>query len=531
MMKKINKSKLRPVVFYPAFILLVITIILNFANPELFLTITTGAKDFMTVQCGWMFSLAGVACLIGVIFAYFSPLGDVRVGGKDAKPLLNKGSWFAITLTTTIASGIMFWGTAEPIWHLAYPPIGIEPMSADAAKFAMETLFLHWTFVPYAFYTVPTIVFAFAYYNMKKPFSVTSQISPVLGKRDQRKFESIVDAIILFAIATGIASSFATAVMNMGGGINALTGIASGKSLYIIVTIAATALFTLASGSGLFKGINYLAKFNVYLYYILIAALVILGPTVYMFSLGTEGFGGFLTGFFSKALFTGAAASDSWATGWTTFYWTNWMAWAPVTAVFLARISYGYKIKEVIKMNFLIPAGFGALWMAILGGTAINFQMTGRVDILSIMNEQGSGAAGYAVLKELPFSGILMVIYLIAVIVSFATATDSTTNAMASICTTGITEADEEAPLILKVLWGTIIGAMAVIFLGSFGVDGIKMLSYLGGFPALVLGVLCLVSLFLIMSKPHDFDISDKVKKEEVKEEVVVESTEEVIEG
>ncbi|PKM52084.1 MAG: BCCT transporter [Firmicutes bacterium HGW-Firmicutes-7] len=504
-----TKSNIRPFVFFPAFILLLVTIILNFVNPEAFLTVTTAAKDFMTVQCGWMFSLAGVACLIVVILAYFSPLGEIRVGGANAKPLLKKGSWFAITLTTTIAAGIMFWGTAEPLWHLAYPPIGIEPMSPAAAKFAMETLFLHWTFVPYAFYTVPTIVFAFAYYNMKKPFSVGSQISPVLGNRNQKKIDIWVDAIILFAIGTGIASSFATAVMNMGGGINALTGINSDKTLYIIITIAATALFTFASGSGLFKGIKFLAKFNVYLYYIIIAALVILGPTVYMFSLGTESFGGFLSGIFSKALFTGAAASDSWASGWTTFYWTNWMAWAPVTAVFLARISYGYKIKEIITMNFLIPSAFGAVWMTIVGGTAINFQMTGRVDLIAIMNEQGSGAAGYAILNELPLAGVLMVIYLIAVIVSFATATDSTTNAMASICTTGITEADQEAPLYLKVLWGAIIGLIAVVFLATFGVDGIKMLSYLGGFPALILGVLSLISLVFIMNKPKKYDIVD----------------------
>ncbi len=510
MSKQNINNKIRPLVFFPAFTLLVLAIALNFVNPEVFLNVTTAAKDFMTIQCGWLFSLAGVACLIVVILAYFSPLGNVTVGGNNAKPLLNRNSWFAVTLTTTIASGIMFWGTAEPIWHIAYPPQGIEPMSSEAAKFAMETLFLHWTFIPYAFYTVPTLVFAFAYYNMKKPFSVGSQISPILGDVNQKKFDRWVDAIILFAIGTGIASSFATSVMNMGGGINALTGINNDKTVWIIVTIATTALFTLASGSGLFKGIKFLAKFNVYLYYVIIAALVILGPTVYMFSLGTEAFGGFLSGIFDKALFTGAAASDSWATGWTTFYWTNWMAWAPVTAVFLARISYGYKIKEVITMNFFIPAGFGAVWMTIVGGTAINFHMTGKVDLLTIMNEQGSGAAGYAVLNELPFAGLLMVIYLIAVVVSFATATDSTTNAMSSICTTGITEADQEAPLYLKVLWGGIIGTIAVIFLATFGVDGIKMLSYLGGFPALILGVLSLISLIFIMRRPEKFDIVSK---------------------
>lgn len=515
MKNKLVFKHIKPIVFFPAVILLVIAIVLNFVNYDAFLKVTTMAKDFMTIQCGWIFSLAGIACVLVIIGAYFSPLGNVKIGGPKAQPLLNKKSWFAITLCTTIAAGILFWGTAEPIWHLAYPPasLGIEPMSPEAAKFAMETLFLHWTFVPYAIYAVPTIVFAFAYYNMKRSFSVGSEISPILGNRDQHKFDTVIDAVVLFSVAAAISASFGTAVMNMGGGINALFDINNGKGLWIIITIFGTIAFIISSGTGLFKGIKILSDINVYIYYIIIAAIILLGPTVYMFSLGTEAFGGFLTNIFDKALFTGAAASDTWASGWTTFYWSNWMAWAPVTAVFLARISYGYTVKEVITMNFVIPSVFSAIWMTVLGGTAINFQMTGKVDILKIMNEQGSAAAGYAVLDNLPFSKLLIAIYLIAVFISFITATDSTTNAMASICTEGIKDGKQEAPLSIKVIWGVIVGAVSLIFISTLGIDGIKMLSYLGGFPALFLGILSIISLIYIMKNPKKFDIYSQKDK------------------
>ena len=517
-----NNARIRPLVFFPAFILLVVAIILNFTNYDAFLRITTAAKDFMTIDMGWTFSLLGIGCLIGVTFAYFSPLGNVRLGGPDAKPLLNRRSWFAITLCTTIAAGILFWGTAEPIWHLAYPPasLGIEPMSPAAAKFAMETLYLHWTFIPYAIYALPTIVFSFAYYNMKRSFSVGSEISPLVGEHDQRRFDIIVDAVILFAVAAAISSSFATAVMNMGGGLNALFGLNNDRNLWVVITIVGTIAFIISSGTGLLKGIRILSDINVYLYYVIIAALIILGPTVYMFSLGTEAYGGFLTNFFDKALFTGAAAGDTWATGWTTFYWSNWMAWAPVTAVFLARIAYGYRIKDVIIMNLIIPSLFSTVWMTVLGGTTLNFQMTGRVDILAIMNEQGSPAAAYAVLGEIPMSGLLIGIYLVAVMISFITATDSTTNAMASICTSGISEGGQEAPLFIKVLWGVIVGAVSLIFISTLGIDGIRMLSYLGGFPALFLGVASLISIFLIMNNPGKYDVVSGIPDKDQEEKV-----------
>ena len=512
-----NKQKLRPWVFFPAFTLLVMTIILSFVNNEAFLSMTTAAKDFMVVDMGWMFSITGVVSVIVVVLVYFSPLGHIKLGGEDAKPILKKSSWFAITLCTTIAAGILFWGTAEPMWHLAYPPesLGIEPMSPEAALFAMETMYLHWTFVPYAIYAVPTIIFAFAYYNMKRSFSVGSQIAPLLSEKRQNKINGVIDAVVLFTVAAGIGSSFGTAVMNMGGGLNALFGLDNTKSLWVIITVVGTIAFIISSGTGLMKGIRILSDVNVYLYYVIIAALLILGPTVYFSSLGTEAFGGFVDNMFSKALFTGAAAGDTWASGWTMFYWSNWMAWAPVAAVFLARIAYGYRIKEVVMMNFVIPGIFSTIWMTILSGTTINFQLTGKVDVLAIMNEQGSGAAAYAVLGALPMSGLIIGIYLIAVMISFITATDSTTNAMASICTTGISDGSVEAPLLIKITWGVIIGTLSLIFITTLGLDGIKMLSYLGGFPALFLGILSIVSLFVVMKAPEKFDEFLKKKTSE----------------
>lgn len=511
-----NANRLKAIVFFPVFSLLVLVIILNFTNYNAFLKVTTIAKDFMTIQNGWMFSLMGVACFLVIIGAYFSPLGNVKIGGANARPLLKKSSWFAITLCTTIASGIMFWGTAEPIWHLAHPPksLGIEPMSSEAAKFAMETLLLHWTFIPYAIYAVPTVVFAFSYYNMKRSFSVGSEISPILRNRNQSRINVLIDAVVLFAVAAGISASFGTSVINMGGGMNALFGIDNSKTLWLIITVIGTVAFVASSATGLFKGIRILSDINVYLYYIIIGVLILLGPTAYIFGLGTEALGGFLTNFFNKALFTGVASSDTWASDWTTFYWSNWMAWAPVAAVFLARITYGYTVKEIIVMNFVVPSIFSAIWMTVLGGTAINLQLTGKVDILSIMQEQGSAAAGYAVLGHFPLSNVLIGIYLIAIFISFITATDSTTNAMSSISTTGITDGKQEAPAYIKIIWGATIGAVSLIFITSLGIDGIRMLSYLGGYPAMFLGILSLASLIYVMGSPHKFDIFS-MKKED----------------
>ena len=63
-------------------------------------------------------------------------------------------------------------------------------------------------------------------------------------------------------------------------------------------------------------------------------------------------------GLFKLSLMTGDVFQDSWAKSWPIFYWCNWLAWTPITAVFLGKILRGYTIKDAIKCNFVIPATF-----------------------------------------------------------------------------------------------------------------------------------------------------------------------------
>jgi glycine betaine transporter len=51
-----------------------------------------------------------------------------------------------------------------------------------------------------------------------------------------------------------------------------------------------------------------------------------------------------------------------------------------------------------------------------------------------------------------------------------------------------------------------LVGAVSLIFITTLGIDGIRMLSCLGGFPALFLGILSIASLIFIMGNPKKFD-------------------------
>ncbi|KAB2646260.1 MAG: hypothetical protein DVB27_07640 [Verrucomicrobia bacterium] len=128
---------------------------------------------------------------------------------------------FAVVLRTNIAAGILFWGVFEPAWHLSHPPGGIVPNSPEAAHFAISTVYLHWTLPPYAFGSMVGLMFACAYYNMKRPFSLGAPLAPLLGRLGDGKVGHVIDAVCLYCLVAGL-----TSALLLGGGIHKMLNIA-----------------------------------------------------------------------------------------------------------------------------------------------------------------------------------------------------------------------------------------------------------------------------------------------------------------
>jgi len=506
---------LRHSVFWPPFLLLIAAAILSFTNREAFIKMATDANNWLIQNVGWLFSLSGLLMLVVVVAVYFSPLGNVRIGGKNAKPLLKLSSWIAITLCTTIAAGVTFWGIVEPVYHVTSPPesLGIKANSAEAAIFAMSTMYLHWTFTPYAIYCVPALMFAFAYYNMRKPFSLSSTLTPLFGNKVLGGWGNMIDALCLYTLALGMAAAMGTSVLNLAGGLNYLTDIASSPSLWAVISLVVMITFIVSASSGLMKGIRILSDINMKVYIVIILFMFVTGPTAYILNLGTESFGTYLANFFDKSLFTGAAAGDPWPQWWTVFYWANWFAWAAITALFLGRIAYGYTVKAFILVNFALPALFGGLWMTIFGGTSIHKQMTEGI-LGSILADKGPESVLYAVLADVPLSSIIIPFYLFIVFISFVTAADSNISAMGGISSSGISPDSPEPSVIIKIVWGLAVGTIGWIMISFAKIDGIKMLSNLGGIPAIILELFVVFALIKVARSPEKYDMTVAGKEE-----------------
>lgn len=516
-MSRKKSTKIRKVAFWPAFILLFGSLIYSIADKDGFYAMASAANSWVLDNLGWTYSFTSFLCLAAIAVAYFSPLGNVVLGGKDAKPILSKTSWATITLCTAMAAGALFWGIVEPIYHMSSPPVGMEPNSWESAKFAMETMVLHWSIHPYSLYTLPVVAFAFAFFNMRKPFSVTSQLGVITEKLhiktgEKNLFPQILDTVLLFAMGLGILGVICTGTLNMGGALKEITGIQSKAAAWLIILGFVTVCFIASSISGIHKGIKLLSNMNVVVYIALLVIMFVLGPTAFMIDGTIEAVGGTLSRLPEKLLTTGAYASDSWAKSWTVFYAGSWGSWAPISACFLARLGVGYKIKDLIKINFGIPILFNIVWSGVFSNLAINYQLTGKLDLIHILNTEGAEAIIYAIFREMPGAKIIVILFFLALLLSMITAMDSTTNSIAALSTTGISPEEQEAPVFLKVMWGILFAVLSYIMLTIAGIDGIKMVSNLGGLPNIFIILGGIICVFAIAANVEKYNIVDKGK-------------------
>lgn len=486
--------------FFPTLIIILSFVCCYMVMPEAVNKILGFVNESFNQTFGWFYLLVALFLVIVVGITLFSKYGKTIIGGENAKPMLSTANWFTIVLCTTIAAGLIFWGASEPVYHLMAPPefLGLKAESHESAVFSMTTMFLHWTITPYAIYCVPALMFAIAVYNQKLPFSFSSCIIGVIPKAGTHAFSAVIDSFCAFSTVIGMIASLGQGILSVAGGISKMSKVQSGHVVWVIIGVAIAVIFTISACSGVLKGIKWISNINTAFLLVLLVLVFIAGPTMYIIQLSLESFGVYVNNFFTRSLMIGAGSDSSWSYFWTISTFANWMAWAPVTGMFLGKISYGHSVRKFIGINLGAAACCSALWVNVFGGTAIYQQLHGA-ELFENMNRSGMESGVYDMLQLLPLGGKLVPVLVIAVLLSVVTAADSTTNVLGNLSYTG--GESEKGMQLVKVVWGILIGAMAIVLICLQGISGVKMMSVIGGIPAVVLLFLSGISLLKTVLK------------------------------
>ncbi|SFK53627.1 BCCT family transporter [Shimia haliotis] len=186
-----------------------------------------------------------------------------------------------------------------------------------------------------------------------------------------------------------------------------------------------------------------------------------------------------------------------WQAGWTTFYWAWWIAFSPFVGLFLARISRGRTVREFIFGCMIAPALVCFAWMTILGGTAIDLELTGDAEgaIIGASNT----AKLFVTLGQMMSGGLLsaLTIMCVVLIMTFlVTSADSGILVMNTIMSGG----DQEVGNKHKIVWGLILTAVigTLLIAGKTGggadpMESLRSAMIIGALPfTMVMGLMCI---------------------------------------
>jgi glycine betaine transporter len=443
---------------------------------------------FIAEKFGWVYVLSTAAFVVFLLAVGLSRFGRIKLGGPDSKPEYSTFSWIAMMFALGVGIGLIFYGAAEPaLLYTAPPPGGPAPGTDQAAIVAMQYSLFHWCLHPWAFFGVAGLALAYVMHNKNRPSLVTATLRPMMGNHVDTASGRTINTWVIVTTLVGNAVTLGLGTLQIVAGLGFISGIERSDLVVIIVVGVLTIGFLVSAVAGVDKGIKRLADFNALLAVALLLFLFLLGPLAFILDLMSEALGGYLFNFIPMAFETGAFDQGTWMQNWTIFFWAWGISWAPYVGSFLAKISRGRTIREYMLGVLLAPSAATVVWFAVLGGTALNLQITGQRDVGAAAAESPQ-AALFAVLEAFPISTITSIAVIILAGVFFVSGADAGAIVLGTFASKG--NPDPHKWLVL--VFGSLVGLVALALLVIGGLDALQWGAIVAASPfVLVLIAMC----------------------------------------
>ena len=479
------RQRILPQVFIPTATSVLALLAFSIAAPELATRWFTAAKTWAANDAGWFTILAVAGFLIFVVSLAFSRYGQLKLGPDHSQPDYSYASWFAMLFAAGMGIGLMFFGVAEPIMHYATPPVG-TPESTAAARQAMRITFFHWGIHAWAIYAVVALALAYFAYRHNLPLRIRSALYPLIGNRIHGPIGHAVDTFAALGTIFGLATSLGLGVMQINAGLNYLFGLEVSTVVQMGLIVLITLLATGSVVAGLDSGVRRLSELNMVLAVMLLAFVLVFGPTAHLMQTLVQNTGMYVSQLFSMTFNLYAYEPTGWLGGWTLFYWGWWIAWSPFVGMFIARISRGRSVREFVVGVLLVPLGFTFLWMTIYGNTALYMVRVEGMEELVQAVAADSSTALFAFFEHLPFTLLTSSLAVLLVALFFVTSADSGALVIDMLTSRG----EEESPLWQRIFWSVLVGGLAIALLMTGGLESLQAATIASALPFTMIMIL-----------------------------------------
>lgn len=510
-------------------------------------TLAIANSTIISEFSGWYVYLVAFLSLIAFCLAIYPKSGRLRLGPPGEEAEFSRFSWFSMLFGAGIGIGMLTYSTGEPLAHFQTNPDiirgMIEPVSAEAVRPAYIYTFLHWGFAAWTTYALVGLAIGYVAYRRNLPLTIRSSLAPLFGKSMSGVAGHLVDIVAVVATILGVAVTMGLGVEQFVAGLNRLgvgdwlmtqvdasSAPTASAPAIIIALVLLVGASTLSALSGVGRGIKWLSNLNMGLSFLLLTIFVVAGSGMLGLKLLVTGTYDYIVNLPTLALTLwtadGTATGDAlaqWQIDWSVFYWAWWIAFAPFVGMFIARVSRGRTLREYVLGVVLVPSLMCFTWMTIVGGTAIDLELSGAAG--GAILDAGISDQLYATLAVLFDPAVAMLLSGLVVILLITYLITSADSAILIINTiNGAGEEEDEIERRHHILfWGAALAFVVGSMLILGGIDAIRITMILGALPfSFVIGLMAIsivkAVVYDLIRQKHDVPCTAEALEEALEE-------------
>ncbi|KZX93447.1 transporter [Erythrobacter sp. HI0019] len=486
-------------------------------------TLSAANSSIIATFSGWYVYLVAFLMFTCFVLALFPQSGTLRIGNPGEKPEFGRFSWFAMLFGAGIGIGMLTYSTGEPLAHFSNNPDIIRGLvdarTAEAVRPAYIYTFLHWGFAAWGTYALVGLAIGYVAYRRNLPLTIRSALAPLFGLRLSGVWGHLVDIVAVVATILGVAVTMGIGVEQFVMGLARLgvgdwlldTDGSSSIAAVILSLLVLVGASTISALSGVGRGIKWLSNLNMGLSFALLALFAIVGSAFGGLKLLGVGVWDYLRTLVPNSLTLFDAGGEfgdalvQWQLDWSVFYWAWWIAFAPFVGMFIARISRGRTIREYVFGVVLVPSLMCFFWMAMVGGTAIDLELSGAAQG-SIVNAAMSDQlfATLAVLLDPAVAAVVSGLVVLLLMTYLITSADSAILIVNTINGAGESESERNHHILF---WGVALAFVVGSMLILGGIDAIRITMIIGALPfsfvVAIMGVAILKAVIYDLFRKH----------------------------
>ena len=460
------------------------------------------AYESLAERFGLFYQWATLAVTAFLLWLAFSRHGRLRLGDENSRPDFRLFSWMAMLFCAGIGAGLLYWSTIEWATYLDKPPFGLVPDSTEAVEWAATYGIFHWGISAWALYCFPAVAIAIPYYRQHAPvLRLSTGLHALIGREGyDRPPARVVDVLFILAMVGGTGTSLGLGTPMVAAVISEMFGIEQTFGLQVTILAVCVALFAASVYLGLERGIKPLSDGSVLAAIVLLAFVLMVGPTNFLLRTSTNSIGLMLENFIRLNTWTDPVARTGFIEDMTVFYWAWWIAYGPFMGLFVTRISRGRTVRQLI-FGMLILGTLGcAVFYGILGNYSMHLDLSGALPVRDIAASAGSETAIAQSIGILPLGTAALAVFALVAIVFIATTYDSASYCLAASATRNLPEGTHPARW-HRLFWAVAVGVLPItlMFIGQEGGNDqlrvIQSATLVVSLPLLIVGALMAVSL------------------------------------